>query len=67
NNFVSSYYKDFSSLEETNDAFKKRKKEDSENATSLYLFEFTNILQILENNDDEEKLTILTKNKNIYL
>ncbi|CAG8702774.1 11826_t:CDS:2 [Cetraspora pellucida] len=67
NNFVSSYYKDFSSLDEANEAFKKRKKDDSENATSLYLFEFTNILQILENDNDKEKLTISTENKNIYL
>ncbi|CAG8704415.1 4041_t:CDS:1 [Cetraspora pellucida] len=67
NDFVSSYYKDFSSLNEANEAFEKRKKDDSENATSSYLFEFTNILQILENDNDEEKLTISTRNKNIYL
>ncbi|CAG8607393.1 11133_t:CDS:2 [Cetraspora pellucida] len=67
NNVVSSYYKDFLSLDEANETFEKRKKNDSENATSSYLFEFTNILQILENNNDKEKLTISTGNKNIYL
>ncbi|CAG8746909.1 5712_t:CDS:1, partial [Cetraspora pellucida] len=68
NDFVSSYYKDFLILKKANKVFKRRKKDDdSENATSSYFSEFNNILQILEDYNNEEKLTILTKNKNIYL
>ncbi|CAG8680797.1 9822_t:CDS:2, partial [Scutellospora calospora] len=66
------YIKDFNFLstnrEKIDFYFKKQnKKDDSENATDLYLLEFTRILQLLEENNDKNKLLIKTRNKNIYL
>ncbi|CAG8681211.1 4611_t:CDS:2, partial [Scutellospora calospora] len=46
---------------------KQNKKDDSKNATDSYLLEFTRILQLLEENNDKNKLLIETRNKNIYL
>ncbi|CAG8763624.1 30370_t:CDS:1, partial [Racocetra persica] len=37
------------------------------NANESYIDEFIRILQILEADKDKDKLTIITKNKNIYL
>jgi ribonuclease HI len=44
---------------------KMEKTDDSENAKDTYYNEFVRILQLLEGKD--EKLTITTRNKNIYL
>ncbi|CAG8703051.1 6533_t:CDS:1, partial [Dentiscutata heterogama] len=45
----------------------EKKSDNSANATDLYIEEFIRILQILEQDQDEQKLVITTKNKNIFL
>ncbi|CAG8812147.1 8698_t:CDS:2, partial [Cetraspora pellucida] len=46
---------------------KKEQTDNSDTAQDSYLNEFFRILKILENDKDQQKLTIETKNKNIYL
>ncbi|CAG8527941.1 11746_t:CDS:2 [Scutellospora calospora] len=66
------YIKDFNfsstNREKIDFYFKKQnKKDDSENITDSYLLEFTRVLQLLEENNNKNKLLIETRNKNIYL
>ncbi|CAG8767449.1 8877_t:CDS:1, partial [Cetraspora pellucida] len=46
---------------------KKEQTDNSDTAKDSYLNEFVRILKILENDKDQKKLIIETKNKNIYL